>query len=222
MAIRTDEEFEDFVSDDLGWRRLELGTLHRELVQSGSDSKDSPLTRVLCRSHVAILYAHWEGFTKNVLEAYVNLLLKRKLYAHDLNDSLLVCHLQQLVRRIDSGDADATAKLVDFARGEDKQRFSIKSKTVIDAKSNLRFSVLDDNLARIGIDGGVFDTKATLIDRLLCDKRNEIAHGRNSFPDVESVIQLHEQVLEMLDDVRTIMLSALRTQGYRRPSTAVT
>src|SRR5262245_54137437 len=70
---------------------------------------------------------------------------------------------------------------------------------LLSTKSNLTFEVLRDIIDTLGLDFGPFATKTLLIDERLVQRRNTIAHGE--YLDLESndVIELHDEILDMMD-----------------------
>lgn len=218
MAASTDEEFDSILDDELAWRKIELHSLASQLERSARDNKDSPATRALARAMAALLYAHWEGFTKAVLDAYLRLILRRKPPAMRAADGLLMAHVDQLFKRMNSGDSSAQAEIVEMVRGGSSARLRLVRAKVVATGSNLRYSVLKNLFEVFGLPLDEFATKANLIDVLLCDRRNEIAHGRANFPEPTEVLALHKQVLEMMDDIRRSLQSSLQARGYLRHS----
>ncbi len=70
-------------------------------------------------------------------------------------------------------------------------------------------------MSALGLPDDHFATTAQLIDRELCDRRNEIAHGKDSFPDADAVEQLFERVLGLMDDVQSLILGSAANSAYR-------
>ncbi len=75
-------------------------------------------------------------------------------------------------------------------------------------------------MTTLGIPRIEFETKQNLIDILLCDRRNEIAHGRASFPSCDDVLDLHKKVLGMMEALRSVTISEIRIKGYRHNGSA--
>jgi hypothetical protein len=190
----------------------QLNTAHRE-------SPDSPLSRALARSCAAIIYAHWEGFTKEACQAYVDFVVKRRLKLSHLNDGLLKTSLMGLAKRLMAGDELGIEALLDAVRRPDEARARFPKNTMVDTKSNLRYAVFCEIFAAVGFEIQEFATKANFIDRSLCDVRNTVAHGRELFPDPADIRILHSEVMQMMESVRDTILAAVRDQGYRVSST---
>jgi hypothetical protein len=171
MTVRTLSELQDALDANLAWRRTEMMALAGEISRSESLSPGSPLARALARSGVALLYAHWEGFTKEACQHYVDYVVKRRLKVSELSDGLALQAMVDLVRRLSAGDLQAREHLLDTIRRPDAARARIPRKTAVDAKSNLRFNVLVEILTLVGVDEEQLATKRHLIDTSLCDAR---------------------------------------------------
>ncbi|MEU0927209.1 MAE_28990/MAE_18760 family HEPN-like nuclease [Streptomyces malaysiensis] len=218
MAVRTIVELEDRLDTALAWRRIELQTLKAQIQAAYKNSAQSPLTRALARSGIALLYAHWEGYVKESCQAYVDYVAKRRLKVGELNDGLLKVVLDQLNRRSVSGDEAAMLALMEAVRAPDSTRARIPRDTIVDTKSNLRSTVLSEILLCVGFDPEIFLTKNNLIDKTLCDGRNAIAHGRDFYPDPDEFESLHDEVMGMLEEIRDTILMHARDKRYRRNS----
>ncbi|MFT4043823.1 MAG: MAE_28990/MAE_18760 family HEPN-like nuclease [Gordonia sp. (in: high G+C Gram-positive bacteria)] len=216
MAAVTDDEFETLLDEEMGWRRVELQALATRLQSEANTNPTSPIARALTRSMSTLLYAHWEGYCKTVFEAYMKLILKRKPLVCDVADSLAVAHIQQLLRRIESGDPAGTDSLLSMVRGTSSERIRLNSEKIVDTKSNLRYKVLSDIMRSLDIPIDEFELKRNLIDVQLCDARNEIAHGRASFPSANEVLTLHTHLVEMMESMRDLSIGQVRTKRYLR------
>lgn len=214
MAAVTDEDFENLVDSELGWRRIELNALANQMQSASRLNSTSPTTRALARGMITLLYAHWEGFCKSVFESYIKLVVKRKPPLKTAADSFALAHVTHLIRRMDSGDLDAAAALLEIVRGTSTERLRLSQDRIVDTKSNLRFAVFESIMASLSIPSSDFATKRNLIDIQLCDHRNDIAHGRANFPATGQVLELHGQVLELMESVRDLTITQVRMKSY--------
>jgi len=121
-----------------------------------------------------------------------------------------------LGKRAVAGDEGGTLALVEAVMEPTKARARIPKSTIVDTKSNLRYTVLAEIMSSIGFPVTSFVTRDKLIDRTLCDGRNTIAHGRTMYPAVGSFDDLHAEVMEMIEDIRDLILAAVRQGSYRR------
>lgn len=214
MTAVTDDEFESALADDIGWRRVELASLKKSLADAAQQSADGPATRGLSRAMVAMCYAHWEGYSKNALERYARLVSRRKPKLSEVRQGLLIQHSQRLLKRIASGDEQARDSLARAVRGESDERLNIERTMLSDTKSNLRYATLTELFDRGCIPLAEFELKANLIDVLLCDRRNSVAHGRAFFVPAGESLQLCEDVLQLMEQMRTVLTTQVRTKAY--------
>ncbi|WP_131812932.1 MAE_28990/MAE_18760 family HEPN-like nuclease [Mycolicibacterium peregrinum] len=222
MVAVTDDDFETLADSELSWRKLELHALAKELESAANRHGKGPMVRALTRGMATLLYAHWEGYCKAIFEAYLKLILRRKPRVSESADRLVLAHTQQLFRRIESGDSAAMEELISIARGTSTQRLRISQDKVVDTKSNLRYQVLENITSALGIPIANLITKKNMIDVQLCDTRNEIAHGRANFPSPQETLELHRNVLAMMEEIRDVTIGQVRSKGYRAISPAST
>lgn len=216
MAVRTVAELQNSLDDNLSWRRIELAAMTTEIERRERTSPGSPLARALARSGIALLYAHREGYTKDACQHYVDFVTMRRLKYGELSDGFVLTALRELLRRTFNGDPGAEADLLEAVRRPATARARIPRKTAVNTQSNLRHDVLIEILSLVGLPSQQVSTKKNMIDRSLCEARNDIAHGRDHYPTVASFTALRTEVLEMLEWLRDGLLENARTQAYRR------
>lgn len=215
MGVRTVDELEDLLDNSLAWRKIELQALKTEIERAERNVPGAPLARALARGGVALLYAHWEGFVKEACQAYVDYVAKRKLLYKELNDGLLTSALTALQKKVATGSDVAKSAMLELVRTPESARARVPKSTIVDTKSNLRTEVLCDILTGVGFPVEAFQMKGNLIDLSLCDARNSIAHGRDHYPTEGDFTQLHAEILELMEDIRDLILSAVRLKSYR-------
>lgn len=214
MAIATPEGFEDALNDAFSWRRTEIQAMKAAVSGLGDSSNHTPHARMILRSSVALLYAHWEGFAKQACQHYLDYVAKRKLKFGELHPELAATALRPLVDRATRGRSelqDVSSVLLRLS----SERAQMPRTGVVETGSNLRSDRLSDMLKALGIDAGLYETRQHLIDVRLCDARNEIAHGGFALPDREALVELLEIVLAMMEDLRTQLMNAVALRSYR-------
>jgi hypothetical protein len=162
-----------------------------------------------------MLYAHWEGFTKDACQSYVDFVVARRLKISELSDGFALAAMRDLSRRELRGDERAQVDLLDAVRKPDLARARIPRKTAVNTKSNLRYEVLLEILTLVGIPHDEIATKQNLIDISLCDARNDIAHGRYVVLDVGTFVSLRDEIISMLEWLRDKLMENARLRLYR-------
>lgn len=197
--IRTTEQLIDRIAEDLVWRRKELSELRALVQDSGSQFR----SRVVIRSAVALLYAHWEGFVKKASAHYLEFVASHRLPYRKLTPNFIALKLRSkffelsVSERISSGNA-----LADFFCTELDRQSSIPYRDVIDTKSNLSSKVLIDILSALGLDQTKFSTRLNFIDSNLVNPRNHIAHGEELSLSIPEYLKLHDDVLVLIETFR--------------------
>ena len=222
--IRTTNQLIDRIAQELVWRRKELTDL-RALVQ---EFRNEPLRlRVLIRSAVALLYAHWEGFVKASSSHYLEYVAStrlpyRKLAANFVGLTLRSKYIELGVSdKISSGNA-----LADFFCTALDLQANIPYKKVVDTKSNLSSTVLLDIIAALGLDESQFSTRLKFIDTNLVNPRNHIAHGEAMYLSLDEYLVLHDEVITLIETYRNEIENATVLRRFERttvivPSSAV-
>ncbi len=162
----------DIITDDLNWREMELGSL--KLLLSRADVSDSQKS-VLLRVSWAILYAHYEGFSKTALTVFYDyaklavdncgsLPVKTRLFALEKKlKTLRSLQAEPLLSELEKFQVAFYNPSPDFPE--------------VDTKSNLWPNVLEDLLEKADITLDAINTHRLKISTLVT-RRNNIAHGK--------------------------------------------
>jgi len=210
----TPEGLESVLAEDLAWRKIELSVLSKSLESAANRNSDSPESRALSRATVTLAYAHWEGYTKNALDAYCHFLSRRRLRLAELNDSLLTAQAIRLLKRRASGDESVDKVLTELLRGNSTERLTLPRTEMSDTRSNLRHERLQELLGGLGLAFDRFVLVQNLIDVRLCDRRNSVAHGKSDFPDARDTLDLKNEAVQLMEDVRELLISASSEKTY--------
>jgi hypothetical protein len=169
------------------------------------------------RAGVALLYAHWEGWIKNVASYYVEYVHNKNVCYAELAPPLLSIALQARLRELI--ESDAAASHVGFAHFVQTQmgtRAALKAESAIRTESNLSSRVLKDIVSRIGISYTPYELYENLIDESLVRTRNRVAHGEYEVPTVEDFRELQARVVAMLNAFTVDVRNAAATGAYHR------
>ena len=91
MAIRTREDLIDKIAQDHVWRLREISEL-KGLIELTTTSNIRK--RVLCRSGIALLYAHWEGFIKKSGTYYLEYVSFQRHHIAELRSNFITIILR--------------------------------------------------------------------------------------------------------------------------------
>lgn len=217
--IRTADQLLDRIAQELVWRRKELTDL-RALVQ---EFRNEPLRlRVLIRSAVALLYAHWEGFVKASSSHYLEYVASTRLPYRKLAANFVGLTLRSKFielgasEKVSSGNALAEF----FCTALDCQA-NVPYKKVIDTKSNLSSTVLLDIIAALGLDASQFSTRLKFIDTNLVNPRNHIAHGEAMNLSLDEYLTLHDEVISLIETYRNEVENASVLRRHERATASI-
>lgn len=208
MKIRTVEELYDFLSEEMAWRKRELHSL-RLLIK---DSKNTGVTKnALIRSTVTMTYAHWEGFIKAGAMAYINFVAMQRLKYRELSVNFLALSAQALMNSArQSHQIEQHIMLVKFFSYDLDGRSSNLSNYVVSTESNISSTVLNNLIVSLGLDYSAYE-----INEKLLKSRNMIAHGEYLLMDEESVSEMQESIIGLMETFRTQIDNAAATGTYR-------
>ena len=200
------EQFEDYIHDDLAWRKMEISQLFR--IFNDAESKE-----VITKSIVLLLYAHWEGFLKKCFKCYLKYVSERKVKIKKLTVNFKAIELKSLARQCIDDDGLNLAKELQFLNKQEKiaeKPFKISidvdndfDEDIINTKHNLSSKVLKNICDIVGIVyNNAMQARATYIDSVL------LKHRKTSL-----IIYLNTRIL-MLDYYAQILLDYTEKEYY--------
>ncbi len=224
MKIRTLEHLNQRLTDDLIWRKKEISDL-KSLIEtkSFSTSKHS----AVLRSGVTLLYAHWEGYIKTVATSYLEFVARQKLTYDELAINFVAVAMKfKLNEASETNKATVFTEVANFMLTQTNQKISIPYEDVVSTASNLSSSILREIVCLSGLDYSFYETKEVIINEQLLKRRNGIAHGEYLSLDREEYLQLHDEILSMMENFRTQIENNASQKLYLRnqqlPKTAIT
>jgi hypothetical protein len=167
--------FDKSLEDDLKWREAELASLKRLAITApeGSVSRKSIL-----RAMWALLYAHYEGFTKFCWDTVFDHIQSEGIPKGKLSEEFSLIAMERNFKEL-RGRTDA-ASLLRFFQSEMAQVLAEKAEFHEDFRlktnSNLWPNVFESESARIGLVCPELANHRARI-KTLVGRRNEIAHG---------------------------------------------
>ncbi len=210
MKIRSSAELNDFLNEELAWRKKEL-TTNLFMVNRCRVHEEQPLIR----GSICILYAHWEGFIKNSSKAYLNHVSTLGMRYCDLSPTLVTLCLRSKFR-----DASVTNKtsihleITDFILSDRLVKAKIPWASAIVTESNLNYELLFEILLLVGIDPLLYATKQNFVDEKLLRYRNGIAHGdrvevlRSDFQDI------YKEIFDLIQRFRDDLEASVIGKNY--------
>lgn len=213
MSIRTKEQLIDKIAEDHVWRIREISEL-KNLIQQSSNS--DLRKRALCRSGLALLYAHWEGFVKKSGTYFLEYVSNQRHNVSELKSNFITIILKEKISKAsESKKYSAFDEITQYIISNQNVRAKVPYKNVVDTQSNLSSTVLKEIIWCLGLDYSLFSTKEKLIDLNLVGKRNYIAHGEYLDVNTEDFLEMVEEVLGLMNIFRNLLENSAMTGQYK-------
>lgn len=212
MKIPTIASFEEALQRDLSWRRKELSSLY--LAAIGAIPGSVAQSRA-ARSGVVLSYAHLEGFSRESVRYYLCFVKGRLLKWSELSPRFVALKLSRMVNQGTTKPTYYREAAIYFT-SQLEQVADLPGPEVISAKSNLTFEQFSDMLHSINIDPTPFATKKNFFDIVLLDRRNAIAHGEERKTSLEDYLEVHSEVVEIIDRLANLLIESAMNNAFRR------
>lgn len=212
MKIRTEEQLEEALDQDLAWRKRELTTLKFAVKGSRGHEKE-----VLMRAAITLFYAHWEGHIKHCAKAFLCFLNRQSPPNSNMAENFIQLTLGERFQEGFSIRKFSSQKAIfDYILNEKSGNFFVDEDVVIDTESNLKHKVILNIISQLGLDETVFALKQHFIDSKLVGYRNGIAHGeRRTGKDLEDIYnELEQELLDMITAFQNLVRNAVTTKSY--------
>ena len=210
MKIRSEIELESFIDKEYGWRRKEL----TNLMNITFTSRDA-LRNTLAKMLIVLLYSHWEGFIKQTAIAYCEFLNYKNLKYHDLKDSFKAyCILNEFDHNFPHKKFSSYIETIAIINSKMDKKLTIDSKKYIDTQSNLNSDVLKDIVQKLGFNYTEYELQENLINLTFLELRNAIAHGEYRKIDEETVKNLYDEIIALIDCFKNQIANSVCCQSY--------
>lgn len=214
MKIRASTDLLEYISEEWSWRRKELTALRSNIHSSRAFAKNTAL-----RSGIALLYAHWEGFVKNVATAYLELVSRQKLpYERLKNNFWAIAIKNELNSFEESKKASIHNKIVCNIKAMGAVKSSIPYENVIKTNSNLKSDIFVEIMSVIGLEYSHFESDFQMLDSVLLEMRNKIAHGDDAVISLDEMRfdEIYDVIIKMMEMFRTEVENAAIRKSYLR------
>ncbi len=214
MAIRTTEELINKIDYEMSWRRKEI---HDLKIIAASSHVSTIRKKVLYRTGVALLYAHWEGFVKCIGSYYLEFISLQRVPLNKLkNNFVTLIYKKQINESFNANKFSVFDSITDTLINNNTVRARVPYKSIIKTRSNLNSKVLKEITWCLGIDYDSFATKEYLLDARLVNKRNHVAHGEELFVDEDEFIEMIDEVLNLITIFKNEVENSAVIGSYKR------
>lgn len=198
MKIRTINDLQDAIDAEMAWRKHELSTIRENVASARKSAKDTAI-----RAGIALLYAHWEGAIKNIATFYLEYVAMLKLPYGEIKPNFLAISLKYNLKTFEeSNKSTIHTRIVTEVINSRDVKSKIPVDGIIKTNSNLNSEIFVEIMATIGLDCSAYESSYKLIDSILLDKRNKVAHGER----IESLDLDETRYYEIHEKVRNLIL----------------
>jgi hypothetical protein len=205
---------------DLHWREAELASLKRLAIVN---SDNEVICRASLRACWALLYAHFEGFTKFAWELLLDEVEKEKISIKDLSEEFQILALEKHFRIL-KGDMKPKSLWEFFGSTlpeEINQNVVFHHDCRLETESNLWPNIFERECARVGIVSTVLEESRARI-KTLVSRRNDIAHGKNmTIKSVDEYTEYESTAFLVLHDLAIQVLEVISNQKFKRDNNSI-
>ncbi len=215
MKIRTLNDLQDVIDAEMAWRKRELSAIRSTVAEARNFAKDTAI-----RAGIALLYAHWEGAIKNIATYYLEYVAMLGLPYGQLKPNFLAITLKNELKTFEVSNKTTihTTIVTDIIHSCDiKSKIPVEG--IVKTNSNLNSEIFMEIMATIGLDCADYESSYKLIDTILLEKRNKIAHGERLETigmDEERYFEIHEKVFALIQLFANQVANAAILEGYLR------
>ncbi|MCD8020642.1 MAG: hypothetical protein LUF92_14010 [Clostridiales bacterium] len=214
INVRTVENLEELLFQDLAWRKKEMLSL-KILVEQ--DQVNEP---ILLRAGIALLCAHFEGFIKKASNCYIAYVAGQKCLYSDLKENFSALKMEQEFKICAGSEKHSVHKnLLKKYEALSTKRFTDKynlDKPYISTHSNPSSTEIGEILMTIGVETDIFDTKSQYIDSSLLANRHCVVHGERSELEKEDFLSTFNIIMELIDSYKDVIVMAADKKSYLR------
>jgi hypothetical protein len=201
------------LEEDLRWREAELASLKRISIVN---SENEVIFRATLRASWAMLYAHYEGFTKFCWELLLDFVQIKNVSINDLNEKFRLLALEKAFRSL-RGNLNSLS-LWDFFHKELpellKSNALFSDECRLDTESNLWPNVFEKECEKIGIKSTELENQRSRIKSLV-SRRNEIAHGKKlTINSIDEYSEYENATMLVLHDLAIQVLEILEKESF--------
>ena len=213
MKIRTLNDLQDMIDSEMAWRKIELDAIKNNIQRSRAFAKDTAL-----RSGIALLYAHWEGAVKNIAYYYLVYVSAQKEPYNKLKNNFLAVTIKQMLSQFEeTNKTTLQTTIIDNIFEIRTEASKIPTENIISTNSNLNSAIFQEIMCTIGLKTDYYEQFYKLIDTVLLNMRNNIAHGErleNIYLDETRYYQIHEKITDLINHFSVQVMNAACLKVY--------
>ena len=213
MKIRNIYELQDAIDSEMAWRKHELSAIRSNVSTARKYAKDTAI-----RAGIALLYAHWEGTIKNIATYYLGYVSALGLPYGQLKPNFLAVALKYNLQSFEeSNKTTMHTTIVNEVIKSHSVKSNIPVEGIIKTNSNLNSEIFMEIMATIGLECKEYESSYKMIDTVLLQKRNMIAHGERLEElglDESRYYEIHDKILGLIQLFSNQVLNAAIQKQY--------
>lgn len=208
----TDDDLAYQVTADFNWRLRELSDLKTAVKRADRGSQS-----VLMRALITVSYAHWEGFIRFTARKYMQHISMRRFAYSLLQPQFYRNYFLPRLGALSASRANIAdrCKLIDDLLGSRENTFSTPNDDLVETRANLNFAVYSDICLICGFDASSLGADEMFLDVFLLKRRNNIAHGEDTFVGVEDLDRLVDETMGHMRAFKDAVENAAVLKSYR-------
>lgn len=206
--IRTQQDFEDSLNEEWGWRLSELHQYKSKIPQNRSI-----IQQPFIRAGITILYAHWEGFIKVISELYLSYVSFRQEKLENLKLCFVALALNRAINKIGKTEIQILSEQINYLDQNHDKKIFIPYEKIVKTNANLRYDILEKIFSILGIDTSKYLINKVIINRLV-NIRNNVAHGKYEIMDYEEYKLLYDHIVYLMIEIKNDFSNSAYDKQY--------
>ena len=210
------------IEKEYKWRIIELSNYKSSLLSE----RNEKAIKSKVRAGVTLLYAHWEGFIKQIASYYYEYVSYQSLKLEELNDTFISIVLRNELKTIQNSNKikDHTKAIQLIFDGKNKVAYFSSNPPI--KTGNLKYEVFEDICQLLGVGIEEFELRyrrrftrsvQLTIDEDLVKRRNLVAHGEYLPVSLEDFKELYDVVVNgFLFTFKELVMDSIYKKKFRR------
>jgi len=206
-------EFATYLETNFNWRIKEISDLKKAISEANKAYRP-----VLRKAAIPILYAHWEGHARFVVEAYLKYVARRKINLKNLSLHMRGIALHDFFKKNFSAipNYDKRADILKEIIESSEKQFRSFPDDCVNTGSNLNFERTSQIARMLGFDFPFEPFDIDTLDRKLLEARNIIAHSAIKIVDEDDLERLFDSVISMMRAFRDVVTNLVVEEKFKR------
>ncbi|MFL0200884.1 MAE_28990/MAE_18760 family HEPN-like nuclease [Exiguobacterium acetylicum] len=221
------EKLQEKLDRSASFRKREITNLSLQI-----QSVEGEVQKSILRASILIMYAHFEGFSKEAIKLFIKHLNSQNIVVSSMEHHWqTLFHTKKILLIKSSSKKQKFNELLEDILIENGEHFFVNedAKDIVSSGSNLNFEMLEDLLFIIGAKPDQFElyydeessfihTKKEFIDRELLGRRNAIAHGEGIPVLIREFEEVKKFVISYIDSLKDFILRTSQERSYIKQS----